>query len=103
MRSITEVASEEDLSVDEMNAKTIPAKVNQKRTNLQTEFERLIANSRSYLSGMAYKFAEVATNIMSTSKGRNKLCSLIQYQAKLIYTCTINSNIADVKNMVMYI
>lgn len=79
-----------------------PPKVDsQKRGNLQSDFDRLISNSRSYLSSIAYKFAEVATNIMSTSKGRNKLCSLIQYQAKLIYVSTINSNIPDVQNMVL--
>lgn len=78
-----------------------PKADSQKQGNLQSDFDRLISNSRSYLSSIAYKFAEVATNIMSTSKGRNKLCSLIQYQAKLIYVSTINSNIPDVQNMVL--
>lgn len=101
MKPIAEVSSEEDLSIDENKAKPLPEKDHPKHKNLQSDYDRLIANSRSYLSGIAYKFAEVATNIMSTSKGRNKLCSLIQYQAKLIYTCTINSNIPEVQNMVM--
>lgn len=101
MRTIAERSSEEDLSIDERKLQHSPDKQYPKSQNLQSDFEKLIANSRSYLSSIAYKFAEVATNIMSTSKGRNKLCSLIQYQAKLIYTCTINSNIPDVQNMVM--
>lgn len=100
MRSITEKSSEDENSLEErhspMQAKKLP-----KSPNLQTDYDKMIANSRAYLSSIAYKFAEVATNIMSTSKGRNKLCSLIQYQAKLIYTCTINSNIPDVQNMLM--
>ncbi len=101
MKTIAERSSEEDMSIEENKETCSPVKPLPKSEHLQSDFEKLIQNSRSYLSSIAYKFAEVAKNIMSTSKGRNKLCSLIQYQAKLIYTCTINSNIADVQNMVM--
>lgn len=103
MRSITEVSSDDDQISNEGGKPLPPKKPDppKKSQNLHLDFDKLIGDSRSYLSSIAYKFAEVATNIMSTSKGRNKLCSLIQYQAKLIYTCTVNSNIAEVQNMLM--
>lgn len=101
MRTIVERSSEDELSIEERRPQISLVRPMPKSENLQSDFEKLIADSRSYLTSIAYRFAEVATNIMSTSKGRNKLCSLIQYQAKLIYTCTVNSNIADVQNMVM--
>lgn len=101
MKPIAEQLSEDEVSIEESQHLNPPTQLPKKPSMLQSEFDRLIANSRSYFSDMAFKFAEVATNIMSTSKGRNKLCSLIQYQAKLIYTCTINSNIPEVQNMVM--
>jgi hypothetical protein len=66
------------------------------------DINRLVIESRDYVSKLAYKLAEITTNILSTSKGRNKICSLIQYHAKLIYTATINSNIPEVKEMLMY-
>ena len=100
MKAITEKSFEDDDSIEEMESPLYPKKP-VKSLNLQSHYDNLIGNSRAYLSGIAYKFAEVATNIMSTSKGRNKLCSLIQYQAKLIFTATINSNIPDVQNMLM--
>ena len=99
MRPITELSFEEQEESESAEIKT--SLLAQKVPTLYIDYEKLVVNSRSYLSNMAYKFAEVATNIMSTSKGRNKLCSLIQYQAKLIYTCTINSNITDVQNMIL--
>lgn len=101
MITIQECRSEEEISIADKLAKEPPKADSQKPGNLQSDFDRLISNSRDYLSSIAYKFAEVATNIMSTSKGRNKLCSLIQYQAKLIYVSTINSNIPEVQNMVL--
>lgn len=64
-------------------------------------FNELVLNSRSYFSRLIYKAAEVLTNILSTSKGRNKVCSLIQYHAKLIYSCHSNSNIPEVAEFVM--
>lgn len=66
------------------------------------EFNKMISNSKEYFTKLAYKLAELTTNILSTSKGRNKICSLIQYQAKLIYTTTTNSNIPEVQEMLMY-
>ena len=36
--------------------------------------------------------------VLGTSKGRDKICSLIQYSAKLVYTCNIYSNIKAVQD-----
>lgn len=70
--------------------------------SIQTrDFNQLVINSKDYVSRLAYKLAEVTTNILSTSKGRNKICSLIQYHAKLIFMTTINSNIPEVQDMMM--
>ncbi len=33
--------------------------------------------------------------VLGTSKGRDKLCSIIQYVAKFVYTCNIHSNIKE--------
>ncbi len=64
-------------------------------------FNELVMGSRSYFTRLIYKAVEVLTNILSTSKGRNKVCSLIQYHAKLIYSCHSNSNIPEVAEFVM--
>lgn len=66
------------------------------------DINRLMTESKDYISKLAYKLAEVTTSILSTSKGRNKICSLIQYHAKLIFTSTINSNVPEVREMLMY-
>lgn len=65
-------------------------------------FDSLVLGNKGYFSMMLYKFAETSYNILSTSKGRNTICSLIQYQAKLIYSCNINSNIPEVAEIIMY-
>ena len=62
----------------------------------QKSFNELVINSRGYISRLVFKTAEVLTNVLSTSKGRNKVCSLIQYQAKLTYICHVNSNITEI-------
>ena len=64
-------------------------------------YNELVMNRDGYLSSLLYRSTEVITNILSTSKGRNKVCSLIQYSANLVYECQINSNIPEVAEMVM--
>ena len=64
-------------------------------------YNELVMNREGYLSSLLYRSTEVITNILSTSKGRNKVCSLIQYSANLVYECQINSNIPEVAEMVM--
>lgn len=94
MNPITETSSEVGSSMQ--------SAVRREGNSSHKDLNRLVAESRDYVSKLAYKLAEVTTNILSTSKGRNKICSLIQYHAKLIYTSTINSNIPEVKEMLMY-
>lgn len=36
------------------------------------------------------------SKIIGTSKGRDLLCSTIQYSAKLVYNCSVHSNITRV-------
>ena len=40
------------------------------------------------------------SKIMSSSKGRDKICGIIQYTAKLLYTLQVYSNLEDVKKLV---
>jgi hypothetical protein len=65
------------------------------------DYDSLVLRQPGYFSMMVYRASETITNILSTSKGRNKICSLIQYHAKLIYSCNINSNIPEIAEMVM--
>ena len=43
------------------------------------------------------------SNLLSSSQGRSKICGVIQYAAKLVYTCNVYSNIPSIieqmKNM----
>lgn len=50
--------------------------------------------------GIIVKEIALLSKIMSTSKGRDKICGIIQYFAKLLYTCQVYSNIEDVKTIV---
>jgi hypothetical protein len=43
------------------------------------------------------EFSRMMANAMSSSKGRNKICGLIQYAAKMKYYCNIHSNIPEVR------
>ena len=36
--------------------------------------------------------------MLGSSKGRDKICSIIQYTAKLVYTCNVYSNIPSIQN-----
>lgn len=38
--------------------------------------------------------------VLGTSKGRDKICSIVQYGAKLLYTCHAHSNIPEVREAV---
>lgn len=72
------------------------------KEEMRQKFNNLIMNNSGYFSRLLYKFTEVTTNIMGTSKGRNKICSLIQYSANLVYECQVNSNIPEIAEMIMY-
>lgn len=39
------------------------------------------------------------TKMISTTKGRDKICALIQYSAKMIYYCQIYSNIPEISKL----
>ena len=67
----------------------------------RSNFENLVLSNKRYFTMLLYRFVETSSNILSTSKGRNTICSLIQYQAKLVYSCNINSNIPEVMEIVM--
>lgn len=36
--------------------------------------------------------------VLGSSKGRDKICSIIQYSAKLVYTCNMYSNIPKIQD-----
>jgi len=72
-----------------------------KEVGIVKSYNELVINQEGYLSSLLYKSTEVITNILSTSKGRNKVCSLIQYSANLVYECQTNSNIPEVAEMIM--
>lgn len=40
--------------------------------------------------------SRITSHLMSTSRGRNKICGVIQYAAKLVYNCKIYSNIPEI-------
>jgi hypothetical protein len=76
-------------------------RMDKKATGSVKSYNELVMAREGYFSSLLYKSTEVITNILSTSKGRNKVCSLIQYSANLVYECQINSNIPEVAEMVM--
>lgn len=44
--------------------------------------------------------AQNLKRILGTSKGRDKICSLIQYTAKFIFTCNVHSNIEQIQEQI---
>lgn len=42
------------------------------------------------------EISRMLSNTMSSSKGRNKICGIIQYAAKFRYYCNIHSNIPNI-------
>lgn len=64
---------------------------------------RLVERSMILIKGTK-ALAEQAKNmkaILGSSKGRDKICSMIQYTAKVVYTCNIHSNIQGVQEEMM--
>lgn len=68
---------------------------------LSKKLNTLVMENKSYANDLLYRATELATNILSTSKGRNKVCSVIQYHAKIVYQCHIYSNIPEVSELMM--
>lgn len=46
--------------------------------------------------------AQHLKTVLGTSKGRDKICSMIQYVAKFVYTCQIHSNIEEIQAGLRY-
>lgn len=47
--------------------------------------------------------AKNAKMVLGTSKGRDDICSTIQYIAKFVYTCEVHSNIPEVQEQIRYL
>lgn len=57
---------------------------------------RGIQLTREALFNFLVDTARATSNMLSSTKGRKKICSLIQYIAKFRYYCNIHSNIAEI-------
>lgn len=83
-----------------------PSKDKDKDSNNLTNpkaYNEAILKQQGYITDLFYKGTQFLSNVLSTSKGRNKICSLIQYQAKLVYTCETHSNIPEIAEMVSHL
>jgi hypothetical protein len=83
-----------------MNQQTAEAPGAQKPRLLSSESaNRLVERGAIIIKGTKV-LVEQAKNlkaILGSSKGRDKICSIIQYTAKVVYTCHIHSNIPVVQ------
>lgn len=65
---------------------------------------RIVDRSKIIVQGTKV-LVEQAKNfkaILGSSKGRDKICSIIQYTAKFVYTCHIHSNIPEIQEQMKY-
>lgn len=42
--------------------------------------------------------AKNAKLVLGTSRGRDKICSIIQYAANFVYVCNVHSNLPDIQD-----
>ena len=47
--------------------------------------------------------AKNAKLVLGTSRGRDKICSVIQYVAKFVYVCNVHSSIPAVREEIEYV
>lgn len=67
------------------------------REELITVSKNTIFQTTNLTSKIFIEIAKTLSKIMSSSKGRKKICGVIQYLAKLKYYCAIHSNIPELR------
>ena len=58
---------------------------------------KTIKNTKDTTKMLLVEASRMLSKTMSQSKGRNKICGIIQYAAKFRYYCNIHSNIPNIK------
>lgn len=59
--------------------------------------KKTIFSTSNFTRKILIEASKMLSTIMSSSKGRKKICGIIQYTAKLKYYCSIHSNIPDLR------